>query len=1012
MEVTSSPPLRLRPDLGAYDLEKFTLSHSKSDFTKLTYDGKFLTCEGKPLEGGRNVTIDGRDPETESRSGPYTHMGCFKDSGHRAISGGFTNFPEHEAIQKCYEKALAAGNGYFGVQNNRECFTSRDAGDTYDKHGKSDGCKNGRGGGWRMSVYRINNNLTVITLPGFRTTRNNMVSVIPRLSKTFSVRFEVNPKYFQTGWTNVIHLSTGDNCCNHGDRVPAVWFHGASRTATVNKMHICFSIDNNGNHCFNTKTNIPRGQWTSVEISQRAEGSAHRYEIKVNGTVVHSIVNNAAREFDDVKVYTSDPWYYRAAGNIKGLVIDGRLANTQCQNLPVNKKVPAVVVAIDFNPRNGFTTNDEWNRNKYSLHGSYYQAECQNGNDVCALPDTECWNGACVGSGDSRRCVCNNGTSNNAQNICLQNVCKPGEQKNSLGYCYFVGLYNTPPRCRGEDSHCCTAETPCEYGEGDCDKDTDCAGALICGKDNCPARPHGFDRTDDCCTTNMIADQVGGDPVELKKRGIRFENDPDVRPFKLMHEGEDIGKLLQLDIALNTAQTGRTFQDRSHAFSILKRTPELVGKQIYNMEVRGKRGNIVQVYPSTEYDYTPNRLNVEQGDLVHIQWTGSDRNPGNNAGNGQAGTDRNNMVLLREQTYQEGIPGKAVPLHLKNGHWGSNYPNTFNNSQGKNLMGFGQRTLQKLALVDDLPLAPPSGPPVKEWSGTFTSMLEMSCEANEQIRVVSAEYKGTFCEGPELAEQCKRCTGFRSMDQIKKQCDEEQQCLVRANDRRFFLNHQYCRGVEANMRVEYKCLKVPDRQFTCEFGRGLGDGRIKLRNRLRGERCVDMCWRMKFVNPNITGVTVHVDRRNKDCHCMVKRSKDTNNFSFKTCLFEYEGPSPPALPPLGMKNYNTSSYRCLGKLPDCCTIEQPCDEYDGVCANDDQCKGRLKCGGPGTCAFGTDKRCCQRRSYKDLDASSHYFNLAPQSMDTLGEFKFMCTRNNDFTNRSQKGKIQVEPKKK
>ena len=58
----------------------------------------------------------------------------------------------------------------------------------------------------------------------------------------------------------------------------------------------------------------------------------------------------------------------------------------------------------------------------------------------------------------------------------------------------------------------------------------------------------------------MIADKVGGDPLELKKRGYKFQNDPTVRPLKLIHEGEDIGKLLELDIALNTAQTGRTFQ--------------------------------------------------------------------------------------------------------------------------------------------------------------------------------------------------------------------------------------------------------------------------------------------------------------------------------------------------------------------------------------------------------------------------------------------------------------------
>ena len=79
------------------------------------------------------------------------------------------------------------------------------------------------------------------------------------------------------------------------------------------------------------------------------------------------------------------------------------------------------------------------------------------------------------------------------------------------------------------------------------------------------------------------------------------------------------GSLLELDIALNTAQTGRTFEDRSHEFSILKRPSELAGKKIYNMEVDGKRGNIVQVYPNKEYDYAPNRLNLQQGDMLHMQ---------------------------------------------------------------------------------------------------------------------------------------------------------------------------------------------------------------------------------------------------------------------------------------------------------------------------------------------------------------------------------------------------------
>jgi hypothetical protein len=138
----------------------------------------------------------------------------------------------------------------------------------------------------------------------------------------------------------------------------------------------------------------------------------------------------------------------------------------------------------------------------------------------------------------------------------------------------------------------------------------------------------------------------GGPPI--------LANDPQADWIGLDSSGDS--RVLQLQV--NTDQVARVFEDRTHTFIVQERPEDVpMSTRIVNYNVRGRRGNIVQVYPSVEYDFVPPELTVEAGTYLHFQWTGSDANAKNNAGNGKKGTDRSNLVQVAAR-------GENVPLPL------------------------------------------------------------------------------------------------------------------------------------------------------------------------------------------------------------------------------------------------------------------------------------------------------------------------------------------------------------
>jgi len=129
---------------------------------------------------------------------------------------------------------------------------------------------------------------------------------------------------------------------------------------------------------------------------------------------------------------------------------------------------------------------------------------------------------------------------------------------------------------------------------------------------------------------------------------------------------------VKLQLAVNTAQYGRTFQDRSHSFTLNKRPSQISSEQkIKLLTVGGKRGNIVQTFPGHEYFFYPETWHGKQGDYIHLEISGSDTNPNNNDGQGRKGTDRSNICPMKDSNY---VGGETSDDPTSHGAAGNNYP--------------------------------------------------------------------------------------------------------------------------------------------------------------------------------------------------------------------------------------------------------------------------------------------------------------------------------------------------
>ena len=144
-----------------------------------------------------------------------------------------------------------------------------------------------------------------------------MVTTLDKFPKEYKVSFEVT-SLIREETRNVIHFTPGGNNDNYGDRNPVIYFRNANMGYFID---IRSALNGNKNGVWTTVAKYKENEWVPIEVSQIHEPAGYNYTITINRKQEHTVMNDQAEEFYNVKCYASDPWIMKQDGFIRNLFV-------------------------------------------------------------------------------------------------------------------------------------------------------------------------------------------------------------------------------------------------------------------------------------------------------------------------------------------------------------------------------------------------------------------------------------------------------------------------------------------------------------------------------------------------------------------------------------------------------------------------------------------------------------------------------------------------------------------
>ena len=155
-------------------------------------------------------------------------------------------------------------------------------------------------------------------------TRNRLLGTISKLGKQYlvHVEFMIAGSFPTNNWYNLFHATISGNFDVYGSRIPAIIInHNDGNIFT----RIACAVSGTVYKYDSPAAPIQLNKWVAIDVSQTKVADDYQYKVEINGEVVQMVKNTKPQEFENVKIYISNPWIRALPGYVRNVYMKGKV---------------------------------------------------------------------------------------------------------------------------------------------------------------------------------------------------------------------------------------------------------------------------------------------------------------------------------------------------------------------------------------------------------------------------------------------------------------------------------------------------------------------------------------------------------------------------------------------------------------------------------------------------------------------------------------------------------------